>query len=230
MAVAISGLQAGSVFGNYRIEAPIGEGGMGAVYRATHLVLESTVALKVIKADSATNEESRQRFLRERKLAAKLRHPHIVHTTDAGEQDGQLFVVMDFVEGIDLQTMIDRGSLEPRRAAAVVNQVGSALDEAHRHDIIHRDVKPANILIETRDGEDWAYLTDFGLARLADGGMNVAMSFKSVSGQSVGTPVYMSPEQVQALKELDWRTDIWSLGVVLYAALAGTVPFMGDSI
>jgi serine/threonine-protein kinase len=230
MAITASELKAGSIFGHYRIEEQLGQGGMGTVYRATHIALDSTVALKVIKPDSAGDDEARHRFLRsDMKLAARLHHPHIVRTTDGGEQDGLLFVVTEFISGFDLQKLIERGPLDPRRAAAIVGQVGSALDEAHRQGMIHRDVKPANVLLETRDDEDWAYLGDFGLARLVDRGA-VAMSFHSVTGQSLGTPAYMSPEQFAAVGDIDKRTDVWSLGAVLYAALTGSVPFMADSI
>jgi streptogramin lyase/predicted Ser/Thr protein kinase len=205
----------GSTLAGYRVEALIARGGMGVVYRATHLGLERPVALKVIARELADRDGFRERFLRESRLAASLDHPAVVPVYDSREVDGELIVAMRLVAGGDLRKTIDRdGPLQPRRAIALLGQVAEALDAAHAAGIVHRDVKPHNVLIE---GER-AFLSDFGLAKaLGDSG--------AASGNSVvGTAQYMSPEQ--------WRggaagpaADIYSLGCVLYEGLTGIAPF-----
>ena len=209
-------LAIGSVLAGYRIDALIARGGMGVVYRATHLSLERPVALKVISGDLAGREGFRERFLRESRLAARLDHPAVVPVYDARDVDGELIVAMRLVEGGDLRRAIDRaGPLPPVRAIALLGQVAEALDAAHAAGIVHRDVKPHNILVEG----DRAYLSDFGLAK-ALGESGAQQSGASV----VGTAEYMSPEQ--------WRggavgpgADVYSLGCVLYEALTGIPPF-----
>ncbi|MBK5220307.1 MAG: protein kinase [Thermoleophilia bacterium] len=205
----------GSTLAGYRIDAELARGGMGVVYRATHLGLERPVALKVIARDLAGREGFRERFLRESRLAARLDHPAVVPILDSREVDGELIVAMRLVPGGDLRKLIDReGPLQPERAVALLGQVAEALDAAHAAGIVHRDVKPHNVLV---DG-DRAFLSDFGLAK-ALGETGIA------SGASVvGTAEYMSPEQ--------WRggsvgpaADIYSLGCVLYEALTGIPPF-----
>ncbi len=205
----------GSTLAGYRIDALIARGGMGVVYRATHLKLERPVALKVIARDLAEKEGFRERFLRESRLAARLDHPSVVPVFDAREEEGELIVAMRLVEGGDLRRLIDReGPLAPARAIGLLGQVADALDAAHAAGIVHRDVKPHNILVE---GEH-AYLSDFGLAKAFEG-------TSAASGASVvGTVEYMAPEQ--------WRggpagpaADVYSLGCVLYEALTGIVPY-----
>jgi len=209
-------LAIGATLAGYRIDALIARGGMGVVYRATHLSLERSVALKVISGELAGREGFRERFLRESRLAARLDHPAVVPVFDAREVDGELIVAMRLVEGGDLRRLIDRdGPLPPVRAIALLGQIAEALDAAHAAGIVHRDVKPHNILVEG----DRAYLSDFGLAKALD------ESGAQQSGASVvGTAEYMSPEQ--------WRggavgpaADVYSLGCVLYEALTGIVPF-----
>jgi streptogramin lyase len=205
----------GSTLAGYRLDALIARGGMGVVYRATHLGLERPVALKVIARELADREGFRERFLRESRLAASLDHPAVVPVFDSREVDGELIVAMRLVAGGDLRRTIDRdGPLPPARAIALLGQVAEALDAAHAAGIVHRDVKPHNILVEG----DRAFLSDFGLAKaLGESG--------AVSGTSVvGTAEYMSPEQ--------WRggsvgppADVYSLGCVLYEALTGIVPY-----
>jgi len=212
----VADLAIGSVLAGYRIDALIARGGMGVVYRATHLSLERPVALKVISGDLAGREGFRERFLRESRLAARLDHPAVVPVYDARDVDGELIVAMRLVEGGDLRRAIDRaGPLPPVRAIALLGQVAEALDAAHAAGIVHRDVKPHNILVEG----DRAYLSDFGLAK-ALGESGAQQSGASV----VGTAEYMSPEQ--------WRggavgpgADVYSLGCVLYEALTGIPPF-----
>jgi streptogramin lyase len=205
----------GSTLAGYRLDALIARGGMGVVYRATHLGLERQVALKVIARELADREGFRDRFLRESRLAASLDHPAVVPVFDSREVDGELIVAMRLVAGGDLRRTIDReGPLPPARAIALLGQVAEALDAAHAAGIVHRDVKPHNVLVEG----DRAFLSDFGLAKaLGDSGVQ--------SGTSVvGTAEYMSPEQ--------WRggsvgppADVYSLGCVLFEALTGIPPY-----
>jgi DNA-binding beta-propeller fold protein YncE len=211
----VADVKIGSTLAGYRIDALIARGGMGVVYRATHLGLERPVALKVIARELADRDGFRERFLRESRLAASLDHPSVVPIFDSREVDGELIVAMRLVEGGDLRKLIDReGPLPPAKAIALLGQVAGALDAAHTAGIVHRDVKPHNILIEG----DRAFLSDFGLAKALD-------ESGAVSGGSVvGTVEYMSPEQ--------WRggsvgpaADVYSLGCVLYEALTGIVPY-----
>jgi predicted Ser/Thr protein kinase len=205
----------GSTLAGYRIDSLIARGGMGVVYRATQLTLERTVALKVIARELADKEGFRERFLRESRLAASLDHPSVVPVYDAREEDGELIVAMRLVEGGDLRKLIDRqGPLEPARAIALLGQIGDALDAAHAAGIVHRDVKPHNILVE---GER-SYLSDFGLAKaFEDTGAGSGASI-------VGTVEYMAPEQWRG-ERVDPAADVYSLGCVLYEALTGIVPY-----
>ena len=205
----------GSEVAGYRIEALIARGGMGVVYRATHLGLDRPVALKVIARELADRGGFRERFLRESRLAARLEHPSVVPVYDSREVDGELIVAMRLVKGGDLRRLIDtEGPLPPRRALDLLAQVADALDAAHAAGIVHRDVKPHNILLEG----DRAYLTDFGLAKaLGDSGV--------LSGTSVvGTVEYMSPEQWRG-ERVGAAADVYSLGCVLYESLTGVVPY-----
>jgi DNA-binding beta-propeller fold protein YncE len=205
----------GSTLAGYRIDALIARGGMGVVYRATHLGLERPVALKVIAHELADRDGFRERFLRESRLAARLDHPAVVPVFDSREVDGELIVAMRLVAGGDLRRLIDRqGPLAPDRAVALLGQVGEALDAAHAAGIVHRDVKPHNVLVEG----DRAFLSDFGLAKAL--GESGALSGASV----VGTAQYMSPEQWRG-EDVGPAADVYSLGCVLYEALTGIVPF-----
>jgi DNA-binding beta-propeller fold protein YncE len=208
-------LAIGSTVAGYRIDALIARGGMGVVYRATHLGLERPVALKVIAHELADREGFRERFLRESRLAARLDHPSVVPIFDSREVDGELIVAMRLVAGGDLRKLIDRrGPLPPVEAVALLGQVGEALDAAHAAGIVHRDVKPHNVLVEG----DRAFLSDFGLAKAL--GESGALSGASV----VGTAQYMSPEQWRG-EDVGPAADVYSLGCVLYEALTGIVPF-----
>ncbi|HET8566432.1 MAG TPA: protein kinase [Solirubrobacterales bacterium] len=205
----------GTEVAGYRIEELIARGGMGVVYRATHVGLERPVALKVIARELADREGFRERFLRESRLAAGLDHPAVVPVYDSREVDGELIVAMRLVRGGDLRSLIDReGPLPPDRALDLLGQVAAALDAAHAAGIVHRDVKPHNILVEG----DRAYLSDFGLAKAFD------ESGGAGSSSVVGTAHYMSPEQWRG-DSIGPAADVYSLGCVLYEAITGIAPF-----
>lgn len=205
----------GSEVAGYRIEGLLARGGMGVVYRAVHLGLERPVALKVIARELADREGFRDRFLRESRLAARLDHPSVVPVYDSREVDGELIVAMRLIKGGDLRGLIDReGSLPAQRALHLLGQVADALDAAHAAGIVHRDVKPHNILVEG----DHAYLSDFGLAKAFD------ESGATGDASVVGTAHYMSPEQWRG-DSIGPAADVYSLGCVLYEAMTGIAPF-----
>ena len=216
-------LERGSVVAGYRIDELISRGGMGFVYRATHLALGRIYAVKVLAPEYADDEQFRERFRREIRIVASLRHPHIVGIHYAGEHQGLLFLVMDFVSGSDLdEIMRTTGALDPSRATAILTQVASALDAAHEKGLVHRDVKPANILLTVRDGEEHAYLTDFGIAKKLD--TVTGIDGLTRRGAIVGTVDYMAPEQAIGGHK-DARTDVYALGCVYYQMLSGKVPY-----
>jgi CheY-like chemotaxis protein len=210
----------GSVIAGYRIEERIGRGGMGVVYRAQHLNLQRRAAIKIIAPDLAESEGFRERFTREARIAAALQHPNIVTVYDAGEVDGMLYLAMQFIRGEDLAAILRRdGRLRPYRAIDVCRQVASALDAAHAMGLIHRDVKPANVLIEGRN----AFLTDFGLTKQT--GTNTQLTR---AGDMVGTIHYVAPEQIEG-RRVSARSDVYSLGCLLYHCLSGQVPFAHET-
>ena len=205
----------GTTFAGYRVDAPVGRGGMGVVYRATDLSLERPVALKLVAPELAEDERFRARFFREPRLAASLDHPNVIPIYEAGEHEGQLYLAMRFVDGSDLKTVLEReGKLTPERTVEVLGQVAGALDAAHRRALVHRDVKPANVLI---DGEGHVYLTDFGITKQLGGA-------STDTGRMVGTLDYLAPEQIRG-EPVDGRTDVYALGCLLYECLAGAPPF-----
>jgi streptogramin lyase len=213
----VSELPAGTVFAGHRIEAVVGRGGMGVVYRATQLDLERTVALKVVAPELLDEERARERFLQESRLAAAIDHPHVIPLYYAGEADGVPYLAMRFVAGDDGRALVKReGKIEPERAARIVAQVAGALDAAHAAGLVHRDVKPANVLLGPNDH---AYLSDFGLSRRVR-----SISGVTATGQWVGTLDYVAPEQIRG-GTVDARTDIYALGCVLYFLLTGAIPF-----
>jgi ABC-type branched-subunit amino acid transport system substrate-binding protein/tetratricopeptide (TPR) repeat protein/streptogramin lyase len=206
-------------FAGYRIEDEIGRGGMGVVYRATDLELERPVALKLIAPELVSDEGFRRRFLRESKLAASLGHPHILPVFSAGEADGRLYLAMRFVEGEDLRSLLEQErTLGSGRALRICGQVAEALDAAHAKRLVHRDVKPANVLLDER-GE--AYLADFGLSKQAGGA-------STQSGELAGTLDYLAPEQIRG-ERLDGRADQYALACLFYECLAGKPPFRRDT-
>ena len=213
-------LEPGTIFAGHRIEGVAGRGGMGVVYRATHLALDYIVALKVISPELASDERFRERFVRESRAAVSIRHPNVVQVRHAGEEDGLLFVTMDLIDGVDLGRLIrTEGALEPNRAVAIVSQVAAALDAAHDRGLLHRDVKPGNVLIEQRPGGEHAYLTDFGLTKRIASNTGV-----TATGAFVGTIDYVAPEQIKG-GTLDARTDEYALGCVLFETVVGDPPF-----
>ena len=210
----------GDEVAGYRIDALAGRGGMGVVYRAHHLHLERAAALKVLTADLAGNKSFRARFVREAQTAARLEHPNIVPVYDAGEYEGMLYIAMKFIEGTDLGHVLDSEErLNPERTVNLLTEVADALDTAHAAGMVHRDVKPANILL---DGVR-SYLTDFGLTKRVS-----SRTALTAAGRTVGTAAYLAPEQIRG-QEVDGRTDVYALGCVLYECLVGEVPFERDS-
>ncbi|HEX5617037.1 MAG TPA: serine/threonine-protein kinase, partial [Solirubrobacteraceae bacterium] len=205
------------VFAGYRVESLVGRGGMGVVYRATDLSLERPVALKVLTDELARDSAFRRRFVSESKLAASLDHPNVIPIHAAGEHDGILYIAMRFVPGDDLRTILKlSGRMEPGRAARLIAQVASALDAAHAHGLVHRDVKPANVLVTP---DDHVYLTDFGLSKRAD-----ADTQATRTGQVLGTLDYIAPEQIRG-ETIGPYTDVYSLGCLIAHLLTGEVPF-----
>jgi serine/threonine-protein kinase len=204
-----------------RLEAVAGRGGMGVVYRATELRLDRPVALKLIAADRAADPAFRERFEREARMAAAIDHPHVIPVYAAGEDGGHLYIVMRWVAGTDLQAVLrEAGALRPERAALLVDQVAQALDAAHVAGLVHRDVKPANVLLAA----DHVYLTDFGITREAD-----AATMVTTESEWLGSVDYMSPEQLRG-ERMDARSDVYALGCLLYAALAGMPPFRRTTV
>src|SRR5438105_4053476 len=205
----------GTELGGYRILEPLGHGGTSVVYRAEHVRLGRSAALKLL-TPSFGEADFAERFLRESQLAASIDHPSIVPVYDAGEDDGLLYIAMACVEGSDLKTLIaEDGKLPVRRALRIVGQIGSALDAAHARGLVHRDVKPANILV---GAEDRAYLSDFGVVK------ELAADGATRTGSFVGTIEYSAPEQIEGAA-VDARTDVYALACVLYECLAGAPPF-----
>jgi serine/threonine-protein kinase len=214
-----------STFAGCRIDAVAARGGMGLVYRATQLPLGRPVALKVITPALAADPTFHERFVRESRIAASLDHPNVIPVYGAGEEDGCLYLAMRWVDGTDLQTLIDQsGGLEPGMAVAVVAQVGAALDAAHAAGLVHRDVKPANVLIAAGNGSGHAYLSDFGLTLEASASTRLTRT-----GEWIGTAGFMAPEQFEG-DAIDARTDVYALGCVLYAALCGRPPFARETV
>lgn len=216
----------GTELAGYRIEEFLGRGGMSVVYRAQHLGLERRAALKLMSPELAVNPNFRERFIRESRVAAGIDHPNIIPIYEAGEADDLLYIAMRFVEGTDLKKLLAaEGPLELERAFSVISQVANALDSAHQHGLVHRDVKPGNILMVPHgpEGADHVYLSDFGLTRRVD-----SLSDITAIGQLVGTIQYMAPEQIEG-KTVDHRGDIYSLGCVLFETLTGSIPYDRDT-
>jgi predicted Ser/Thr protein kinase len=213
-------LPIGSELAGYRVESMLGRGGMGVVYRAHDLALDRPVALKILAPELAADEAFRDRFLRESRLAASIDHPNVIPVYDAGEIAGELYIAMRFVDGRDLKAILAEGPPGKERAVAIASQVAAALDAAHARGLVHRDVKPSNVLVGDRDH---VYLADFGLTRqLGDAAAALGAS------RSLGTADYISPEQIRG-DDVDGRADVYSLACVLQECLTGEPPFRRPS-
>jgi serine/threonine-protein kinase len=212
----------------YRVEALIGEGGMGKVYRAHQVALDKMVVLKVLRHSLLSDERTVARFKREAKAASRLNHPNSISILDFGQtEDGALYIAMEFVPGQDLHTVLSKdGPLAESRIVRLISQVLSALSDAHRAGVIHRDLKPENIMVEQRRNEaDFVKVLDFGIAKIQDGDDGPALTR---TGFVCGTPEYMSPEQARG-GTLDHRSDLYAVGVILYQLITGRLPFESDS-
>ena len=210
----------GAEIGGYKIGPQLGRGGMGVVYKAHHIRLDRPAAVKVLTPALAGNDEFRERFMRESQMAATLQHPNVVTVYDAGEEEGLLYLAMQFVAGTDLRKLLElEGPLDPVRTLGVLSQVAGALDAAHASDLVHRDVKPGNVLVDI----DSAFLGDFGLTKRFDatGGLTGV-------NQIVGTVEYLAPEQIEGMR-VDGRADQYALACVAYECLSGRPPHLKDS-
>ncbi|HEV3468744.1 MAG TPA: protein kinase [Pyrinomonadaceae bacterium] len=216
--------------GKYRIDEKIDEGGMGCVYRATHVLMEKTVAVKVLHPALAADEKIVARFTREARAASRISHPHAIVVTDFGESEqGVVYLVMEYLRGRTLKDIIrSEGPMSLERVAEIVRQVGGALEAAHEQGVVHRDLKSDNIMLEETSGGDWAKVLDFGIAKVQEetGKTDPGLTAPNLI---IGTPQYMSPEQCGQAADIDQRSDIYSFGVILYEMLAGHVPFTGES-
>lgn len=222
----MSGLRAGSEIAGYRLTSSIGSGGMADVWLAEAAAGGGTVVLKLLREQAARSDEVRRRFVREARYAATLEHANIVPVLGAGEEDGQHYIAMRHVPGSDLRTLLsERGALPAAEALAILAQVAEALDAAHAAGLLHRDVKPGNVLIASGEGgapAGRAYLTDFGLGKRVSGDSRAL----TAAGEFAGTVLYVAPEQMLGA-ELDGTADVYALGCVLYEALVGEPPFTG---
>src|SRR6476620_1102055 len=222
-------LEPGTVFAGYVVERLLGVGGMGSVYLARHPHLPKRDALKLLRPELCADPVFAARFHREAETVARLSHPHILPVHDRGSENGQLLISMPYVEGRDVDAAVNGypQGMPAELAVHIVGQVGSALDYAHREQLLHRDVKPANILLAPApdvDDPEWVFLTDFGIAKSVDEVVSL-----TVTGAVIATFPYASPEQIEG-KHLTHRSDIYSLGCVLYKLLTGSVPYPGDSV
>ncbi len=216
--------------GKYRIEERLSEGGMGTVYRGTHVLMDKTVAVKVLRPSLAADEKIVARFSREARAASRISHPHALSVTDFGEaEDGVVFLVMEYLSGKTLKEIVrQEGPMPLPRAVEILRQVGGALDTAHAEGVVHRDLKSDNIMLLSSSGTDYAKVLDFGIAKIKerDGAYDPGLTAPDLV---IGTPQYMSPEQCSQSPDIDARSDIYSLGVILYEMLVGHVPFTGAS-
>src|SRR5262252_3957165 len=216
--------------GKYRIESLIKRGGMGAVYRGKHVLMDKTVAIKVLKPSLAGDDAVVARFSREAKAASRISHPHAVSVTDFGEsENGVVFLVMEYLDGQTLKEVIKSdGPMTLARTTEIIRQVAGALDAAHEQGVIHRDLKSDNIMLSKTNGGEWAKVLDFGIAKIQqpEGGRDIDITAANLV---IGTPQYMSPEQCSQSGPIDARSDVYSLGIIVYEMLAGRVPFTGES-
>ncbi|MBO0840343.1 MAG: serine/threonine protein kinase, partial [Sciscionella sp.] len=212
----------GRRLGHYRIDGVLGKGGMSVMYRATDVRLGRKVALKVIGEHLTGDAEFRERFVDEARNTSAIDHSNVVPLYDFGEVDGLLYIAMRLVDGADLATLVKSGPLNPRRAIDLLDQVGAALDMLHGRGLVHLDVKPANVLVTTKESSsEHVYLADFGLTRRG------ATGHRTRTGDFLGSPTYAAPEHLRG-EPVDARTDVYSLACVLFACLSGRPPFTGS--
>lgn len=215
----------------WELTARIGSGAMGEVWRGRHRVLGHDVAVKVMKRDASRDQQLVARFLREARISAQLRHRNIARVEDFGTTpEGKPFLVMELLSGVTVEDLIERGArVERARVLTIARHVGAACDVAHAQGIVHRDLKPANcFLLRDEDGADLVKVLDFGVAKVSDG--LLATQHAPGGFSLIGTPVYMSPEQARGDAEVDFRSDLWSLGAMLYELLTGALPFQGETL
>ena len=219
--------------GKYRIDDKIDEGGMGCVYRATHVLMEKVVAVKVLHPALAADDKIVARFTREAKAASRISHPHAINVTDFGEsENGIVYLVMEYLRGRTLKALLRSGGpMTLERTVEIVRQVSGALDAAHDEGVVHRDLKSDNIMLQEATGGDWAKVLDFGIAKIQQTERSVHETDPGLTAPNliIGTPQYMSPEQCSQASDIDARSDIYSFGVIIYEMLAGHVPFSGES-
>lgn len=216
--------------GRYRLEHQLGEGGFGTIWRAEQLVLGATVAIKLIDLAIARQAGALDRFLREAQAAATLRSPHVVQVLDYGVDGDQPFIAMELLEGESLAQRLHRlGRLAPSEALQIVTHVARAATRAHECNIVHRDLKPDNVFLVHNEDEEVAKVLDFGVAKIKNPEW-IAESSQTRTGSLIGTPHYMSPEQVQGNKTVDFRSDLWSLGVIAFEMFTGQRPFVGNAL
>ncbi|WP_437594308.1 protein kinase domain-containing protein [Sorangium sp. So ce1000] len=225
----MNSLAEGSVIaGRYRLDRVLARGGMGSIWVARHLQLDAAVAVKLMAPEYAASSTARARFEREARAAAQLKNPNVVHVHDYGIEDDTPFLVMELLDGEDLETRLSReGRLSRAATLSIVTQVCKALRRAHEVGIVHRDLKPANLFLSRQDEDELVKVLDFGIAK-AQGTLLAGNETKT--GTLVGSPYYMSPEQVRRSKTLDWRSDLWSVGVIAFRCLTGGLPFPGEEI
>src|SRR5260221_9581203 len=216
--------------GKYSIEKLIKRGGMGAVYLGKHVLMDKTVAIKVLHPSLALDDDVVARFSREAKAASRISHPHAVSVTDFGESEsGVVFLVMEYLDGRTLKDLIrSEGPMPLARSVEIVRQVSGALDAAHLQGVIHRDLKSDNIMLSQTNGGDWAKVLDFAISKIQqpEGARDHDITAANLV---IGTPQYMSPEQCSQTGPIDARSDVYSLGVIVFEMLAGRVPFTGES-
>ncbi len=231
MKMTTAQLAPGAILGDkYRLVAHLGAGGMGTVWRAQHLQLQSEVAVKIVQETALSSPDALARFLREPQSAAALRSPHVVHIMDYGVHHGAPFIVMELLVG---ETLSDRqrrvGRLAPAETARVVTHVARAIARAHEAGVVHRDLKPDNVFLVRNADDEIAKVLDFGIAKVADAGPE-SVGPETRTGMVLGTPYYMSPEQARGQRAVDHRADLWSLGVIAYECMTGHRPFESHTL